>query len=188
MAGITKAQLRFYRQAGVFQPVWRDPENGYFYYDIWQVHHLCMLLLLEHFGYTIKELDEIFQKDVLSYREMIFNRQVYLDDRISQLQQAVSFVEYDIRRTEHTDAYDDEQLYTMEMPPQEIVTTMLERDCDRFDEMAHEGDAAPYGAVRQLQRLPLLSSLGHHEPPLPLRRRIPPERLFLPQKVPAHGL
>ena len=139
MAGITKAQLRFYRQAGVFQPVWRDPENGYFYYDIWQVHHLCMLLLLEHFGYTIKELDEIFQRDVLSYREMIFNRQVYLDDRISQLQQAVSFVEYDIRRTEHTDAYDDEQLYTMEMPPQEIVTTMLERDCDRFDEMAHEG-------------------------------------------------
>ena len=29
MAGITKAQLRFYRQAGVFQPVWRDPENGF---------------------------------------------------------------------------------------------------------------------------------------------------------------
>ena len=48
MAGITKAQLRFYRQAGVFQPAWRDPENGYFYYDIWQVHHLFMLLLLEH--------------------------------------------------------------------------------------------------------------------------------------------
>jgi DNA-binding transcriptional MerR regulator/DNA gyrase inhibitor GyrI len=139
MAGITKAQLRFYRQAGVFLPAWRDPENGYFYYDIWQVHHLCMLLLLEHFGYSIKELNDLFQEDILSYREMILNRQVYLDDRISQLQQTVSFVEYDIRRNEHTDAYDDEQIYSMEMPPQEIVTTMLEHDCDRFDEMAHEG-------------------------------------------------
>ena len=139
MAGTTKAQLRFYRQAGIFQPAWRDESNGYFYYRVWQVHHLYTLLLLEHFGYSIKELAEIFQKDILSYREMVIDRQDYMENWISQLQHAVSFVEYDIRRIERLAPYTFDRVYLQEAPVLDVATTLLPGDADRFDESAREG-------------------------------------------------
>lgn len=64
LLGISSETLRYYESKNVIQPK-RDPDTGYRYYTAWDLHMLLQAKHYQSYGYTLKEIVRLFQKDNL---------------------------------------------------------------------------------------------------------------------------
>ncbi|WP_322151283.1 MerR family transcriptional regulator [Paratractidigestivibacter sp.] len=62
--GISRDTLRFYEQKGIIEPE-VDPQNGYRYYDDWQVNLLWDCKQYQAMGFSLAEVLEILKSDTM---------------------------------------------------------------------------------------------------------------------------
>ena len=84
--GISRDTLRFYEQKGIIEPE-IDPQNGYRYYDDWQVNLLWDCKQYQSMGFSLAEVLEILNQDTV-------------DELAERVERRTCEVEAEIRRKE----------------------------------------------------------------------------------------
>jgi DNA-binding transcriptional MerR regulator len=102
LAQVSIKTLRYYDEAGLLEPEWVDPENGYRYYAVRQIARLHRILALKDFGFSLEEIGRLLAEGVTAeqMRGMLLLQQAEQKkrveeegDRLSRLNSRIRLIE-----------------------------------------------------------------------------------------------
>lgn len=97
LAKITVKTLRYYEKEGLLKPAFVN-NNSYRYYDASQLVILSKIISLRQIGFSIKQIKEIFAKDML--REKLTERKNCVLKEISEYRFIISKIDYLLEKNE----------------------------------------------------------------------------------------
>ncbi|MGC2298392.1 MAG: helix-turn-helix domain-containing protein [Acidobacteriaceae bacterium] len=86
LAQVSIKTLRYYDEAGLLEPEWVDPENGYRYYAVRQIARLHRILALKDFGFSLEEIGRLLAGRVTAeqMRGMLLLQQAEQKKRVEE--------------------------------------------------------------------------------------------------------
>ncbi len=110
LAQVSIKTLRYYDEAGLLEPEWVDPENGYRYYAARQIARLHRILALKDFGFSLEEIGRLLGEGVNAeqMRGMLVLQQAEQKKRVEEEGDRLSRISSRIRLIEKENdmAYD----------------------------------------------------------------------------------
>lgn len=94
LSHITRANLIYYDQQEILQPVKRDEETAYRYYDIRQLDQAYVITFLRKMGVSIKEIRSYMKENVISHTKQLIDLHLH---RIQEEINDLKIMQFNIR-------------------------------------------------------------------------------------------
>lgn len=130
--GVTKHTLFYYDEIGLFSPAFKNEENGYRYYFLWQIDTFQTLSVLQKLGMSLKEIKEYLEnRSVDQLLPILKEKEKEVDDEIETLMNIKKFISREIKTISDSQKMVLDQPYQMYLPEEYLIMTRIKGGSER---------------------------------------------------------
>jgi len=112
-SGASIRSLRYYEQMKILTPAYTDPNSGYRYYSVDQLHHVWIIMACIELGIPLKELTKLSNSnDIINTRNIVEQGKALAESKLKSLKNSMKLFEIIEHQMNLSETYPKGQIYT----------------------------------------------------------------------------